>query len=275
VEANPELTPKLKHNRPRAKIVQTAAWSNAGEVEFETTDSNRGDIPGHLLSRIVNDNDNKNYFTEHFKESRRTFKVQTKTITEIVEQTLGLPCVIDYMSLDTEGGELEALRGIDFSVVDIQFMTIEHGNRPGRIQEIENYLRPYNYALHRVNAWDVEFCKVAALVSSWDCFDTPVFRRLKNPESVFQLMETKLNLPGFTHQRKEAEKRAPNTIADIYRELASVYKWELEDQQKALALEVETEVEECFPVEENIQKIKQGDVVVSDMYLTEEHIRRI
>lgn len=120
---------------------------------------------------------------------------------------------------------------------------------------------------------DIPYC--TTLPSSWDCFDTLVFRRLKTPESVFQLMETELNLPGFTHQRKEAEKRAPSTIADAYRELALFYGWSDNERQNALDLEVATEVEECFPVVENISKVKQGDIVVSDMYLAEEHIRKI
>lgn len=274
VEANTDLVPQLKQNRPNAKIVEAAAWHTSGEVEFEITDSQKDNIPGHLLSRVTELQGNDSYFNGHFIENRKTVKVRAKTITEILSESIGVPCVVDYMSLDTEGAELAALQGIDFSCIDIRFMTVEHGNRPGRIQEFETYLKPYGYVLHRVNNWDVEFCKKHKPFS-WDCFDTLVFRRLKTPESVFQIIEKKLGLPGFTHQRKEAEKRASNTIFEIYRELALFYNWTEEEKIKNLELEVATEIEECFPVVENTSKLSSGDIVVSDMYLAEEHIKKI
>ena len=63
------------------------------------------------------------------------------------------------MSLDTEGAEIEALESIDFNLVDIKFMTIEHGNREGYESIFENYLKRFGYRVHRINRWDIEFTK--------------------------------------------------------------------------------------------------------------------
>ena len=40
-------------------------------------------------------------------------------------------------------------------------MTIEHGNRENRINELEDFLIKYKYEIHRVNGHDVEFIKTA------------------------------------------------------------------------------------------------------------------
>lgn len=159
VEANPSLIESLTTNRPNATIVQCAVWNTPGEIEFEISDSNHKGIQGNLLSRISNLDRNEKYFKQHFTESKRIVPVKTKTITTIIKETLGLPCTIDYMSLDVEGAEIEALKSIDYSQIDIKFMTVEHGNRPDYIQQFETYLKPFGYVIHRVNQWDVEFIK--------------------------------------------------------------------------------------------------------------------
>jgi FkbM family methyltransferase len=159
IEANPELVPELTHNRPNSLIVNCAVWKENCELEFETTNSTHKGIEGHLLSRISNLERNQKYFTKHFEEDRQTFKIQGKTVTNIIAEKFKLPCVIDYASIDTEGAELEALQGIDFSLIDIKFLTIEHGNRQNYIESFNKYLTPYGYVIHRINQWDVEFKK--------------------------------------------------------------------------------------------------------------------
>jgi FkbM family methyltransferase len=159
VEANPVLVEKLKQNRPGSSVVHCAVWNEPKEIEFEISDSNHQGTAGDLLSRISGLERNSAYFKEHFRQSRRTIKVQAKTVTQVLEELnlLNDACAFDYMSLDVEGAELEALQGIDFSRVVIKFMTVEHGNRPGYIESFKNLLIPHGYRVHRVNNFDVEF----------------------------------------------------------------------------------------------------------------------
>ncbi len=159
VEANPDLVTKLQQNRSNSTIVNCAVWNIPGQVEFEISDSNYQGTAGDLLSRISGLDRNSAYFKEHFRQSRRTISVEAKTVTQLLEELQLLPCTFDYMSLDVEGAEIEALQGIDFSRVDIKFMTVEHGNRPGYLDTFKRFLEPFGYSVHRVNNFDVEFQK--------------------------------------------------------------------------------------------------------------------
>lgn len=164
VEANSNLISQLTVNRPNSKIINCAVWNTDGEVEFEIPTANFKKIRGDLLSRISNEelnNRNKKYFKRHFEEApTEIIKVPSKTITSILKnEYTTFPCTIDYMSLDTEGAELECLQGIDFDIIDIKFMTIEHGNRSGMKEKFIEFLLPHGYRVHRINQWDIEFEK--------------------------------------------------------------------------------------------------------------------
>lgn len=158
IEANPDLIPALLTNRPRSKIINSAVWHESKIVEFEIPINNVRKTKGDLLSRITNLTRN----SPNYKKDTITKKIQiqAKPVTQILKETIGLPCTIDYMSLDIEGAEMEALKSIDFSLINIEFMTIEHGDRPGYLEEIKLYLEKFGYKIHRINKWDVEFEKI-------------------------------------------------------------------------------------------------------------------
>ena len=157
IEANPDLIEKLNKNRPNSKNIHAAVWNERKLVEFEIPLNNVKKTQGNLLSRIYNIKRN----APGYKKDTITklVPVEAYTITDIVVSNMSMPYVIDYMSLDVEGAEIEALQGIDFNLIDIKFMTVEHGNRPGYLEEIHNYLKPFGYTIHRINQWDVEFEK--------------------------------------------------------------------------------------------------------------------
>jgi FkbM family methyltransferase len=159
IEANPNLISDLHKYRPNSKIVNCAVWNSSGDIELEIPNSDLKKIKGDLLSRISNLDRNQEYFKNHFKENTSIVKVKCRTLTDIINEYHSLPCTIDYMSLDIEGAEVEALKGLDLKTIDIKFMTIEHGNRPGYLQELSNLLKPFGYSIHRINRWDVEFSK--------------------------------------------------------------------------------------------------------------------
>jgi hypothetical protein len=61
------------------------------------------------------------------------------------------------MSIDIEGGELNALLNFDFEKYKILFITIEHGCIKEYQQQIYNFLISKGYKLHRNNKWDDEY----------------------------------------------------------------------------------------------------------------------
>jgi FkbM family methyltransferase len=159
IEANPNLIEKLKLNRPNSNIVNKGVWSSVTELTFEIPLTDKKDTQGNLLSRIKGLDTNKGCWEDHFNDAVQMVSIQTDTITNIVSQFYSLPCSIDYMSLDVEGAELEALKGINFNKINIKFMTIEHGGRKLYLDQISEYLKKFNYSIHRINKWDVEFTK--------------------------------------------------------------------------------------------------------------------
>jgi hypothetical protein len=102
-------------------------------------------------------------------------------------------------------------------------------------------------------------------VNSWDCFDTLIARNLITPSSIFDIVGKNIGDSDFTNKRKKAERSSSGTYLDIYKKLPDVNK----------DLELEAELENCYPIIENINKVKDGDYIVSDMYLPESFIREM
>ena len=113
------------------------------------------------------------------------------------------------------------------------------------------------------------------MTTSWDCFDTLVTRARFDPLSVFDWMGEQYNLANFTQRRKAAESRAPNTLFSIYEELAKDFQWTEGAKEYYKQKEIEAELKHCLPIEENLKKVKDGDLIVSDMYLPREAIEAI
>lgn len=113
------------------------------------------------------------------------------------------------------------------------------------------------------------------MTTSWDCFDTLVTRRRFNPLSVFDAMGEELGLEDFTLRRKAAESRAPWTLQTIYDELAKDYQWSDGKKEWFMQAEIQAEMKHCCPIVENLSKVENGDLIVSDMYLPVDAIEGI
>lgn len=135
-------------------------------------------------------------------------------------------------------------------------------------------------------------------LNSFDIFDTLITRIVANPEGIFLMIKEKLKsvkndfkLPeelinNFFMYRIEAQKISalnPNkkeyTLEDIYYFLSKKFYLTKEQENYLINLEIETEMECCLPIEENIGKVKQiGEKEVfflSDMYLSKEVILKL
>lgn len=74
------------------------------------------------------------------KEKSFIFEVEARTLQSIFNE-VSAPAVIDFMSLDVEGGELEVLNGIDFGKTNFDFILIETRS----FKKICNFLDSVNY----------------------------------------------------------------------------------------------------------------------------------
>ena len=71
-------------------------------------------------------------------------ELETRTLTELLEQAKAPP-FIHYMSIDIEGAELEALKGLDFSRYRIGALTIEHNFEEPKRSDIRKLLERNGY----------------------------------------------------------------------------------------------------------------------------------
>jgi methyltransferase FkbM-like protein len=78
----------------------------------------------------------------------RVVELETRTLTELLAQAKAPP-FIHYMSIDIEGAELEALKGLDFSRYRIGALTVEHNLEEPKRSEIRRLLERNGYRLVR------------------------------------------------------------------------------------------------------------------------------
>lgn len=115
---------------------------------------------------------------------------------------------------------------------------------------------------------------------SWDIFDTLIARRCIFPHNVFRIMEQVTKIEGFTNLRTHAESIAAQTVNnyrfnDIYNSMMKIANLTLEMIERLKKLEIDVELDQAIPIKENLNQVKSGDVLISDMYLPDEVIQKL
>lgn len=121
IEAHPDYIASLKENRPNSEVVHAAVGDHEQEsVTFYT--NRRGSLS------TLDKQQEKIAFRDHGKyfEGFSETKVPMRTLTSIFED-LGVS-EIDILSLDIEGGEKDALNGLDFNKYKPKVLVIEFGS---------------------------------------------------------------------------------------------------------------------------------------------------
>lgn len=104
-------------------------------------------------------------------------------------------------------------------------------------------------------------------IVSYDIFDTLLARKCIFPEVIFDIVSTRLNLPNFKETRIKAERLSNGTFDDIYEKFKQMNSYSNEFVEKVKRLEIEVEKENIFPIVKNVTKLRETDILVSDMYL--------
>ena len=115
-----------KIRKSRSAILETrCVWSKTGErLQFRETPY--GELS--TIEQFANKDGNRVGRVEG-----KVYEVETISLNDML-QTHQCPRVIEYMSVDTEGSELEILSAFDFSKYDIKIMTVEHNYTDDRIK---------------------------------------------------------------------------------------------------------------------------------------------
>ncbi len=108
---------ELKQNRPSATIETRCVWARTGErLTFSETRSKE-------LSTLTQFENSDNHSRR--RKSARTYMVETISLNDMLD-IHGAPADFDYLSMDTEGSELDILKAFDLGRYRPKVMTIEH-----------------------------------------------------------------------------------------------------------------------------------------------------
>jgi FkbM family methyltransferase len=133
----------LQKNR-KCHCVSKAVYSKSG-LKMDFVKKANG-----LLSGLK-----EHYDFETWKSAptEKVYTVETETLTDILDR-LGAPKYIQYMSLDTEGAEVEILKGIDFSKYTFGLLNVEHNYNSVQRNQQKEILEANGYRLLKQNQFD-------------------------------------------------------------------------------------------------------------------------
>ncbi len=116
-------------------------------------------------------------------------------------------------------------------------------------------------------------------IRSFDIFDTIIGRRCGTPLRMFEEVERATGFLNFTQARIAAEQaacmRETYNLSDIYDEFARQQGVSKITRDRLEYAELLVETRNAFLIPANYNRVQDGDILVSDMYLSEAQIRRM
>ena len=110
--------PAVNNNRDCA-VDRRCVWTRTGEtIRFNQT-------PINGLSTIDSYSDSDRH--AHYRTEGQRYDVETVSLTDLLDFWKA-PRRIDYLSIDTEGSELDILQAFDWSRHEIRLITVEHNH---------------------------------------------------------------------------------------------------------------------------------------------------
>ena len=141
--------PALRRNRA-CFIDDRCVWTTSGE----TLMFNQPAIAAHSTIDAYSAGDS----LSDTRTDGQRYEVTTVSLNDLLAHW-NAPRRIDYLSIDTEGSELDILRALDFGAWEIRLLTVEHNHTPKR-GEIHDFLASKGYRrkferLSNVDDWYV------------------------------------------------------------------------------------------------------------------------
>ena len=129
VEANPEVVPRLRENR-RCIVEQVAVGPDHGTVNFTAVD-------GPEMLSGVSERLNRRHRRRIKDEIKRSggrqevIRVPVRPLQALLDEHNIVS--VDFLSIDTEGSELDVLKGLDFEKTRVAVICIERNYESGQI----------------------------------------------------------------------------------------------------------------------------------------------
>jgi FkbM family methyltransferase len=126
------------HANRRARIDHRCVWRRSGEM-LEILEVEKYPELTSIKSYAGNDNQSGDRPADG-----KTFLVESVSLTDLLVQH-GAPEVIDYISIDVEGAELDALEGLDFQRFKPRVITVEHNHSDDKRNAIALLLESHGF----------------------------------------------------------------------------------------------------------------------------------
>ncbi|MEL6341089.1 MAG: FkbM family methyltransferase [Myxococcota bacterium] len=145
VEPNRSFHDSIVRDRVARLDPRAATDGKSNRVTFEEN------LDDGMYSRIA--------ATHDPAQTSRCYTVNAVKLQTILDEH-DAPSTIDYMSIDTEGNELDVLSGLDLAARDIMFLSVEHNFVPGRVDALDDRLLPHGYRrilpeISEIDSWFV------------------------------------------------------------------------------------------------------------------------
>lgn len=126
--------PDIRNNR-RCAVDDRCVWTVSGEqITF-----NQPVIAAHSTIDAYSDSD----MHGHTRVDGQRYEVETVSLNDLLAHWQAPP-VIDYLSIDTEGSELDILKAFNFEAHRIRLISVEHNHTPQR-QALYDFLTDKGY----------------------------------------------------------------------------------------------------------------------------------
>ena len=152
---------ELFQNR-KCKIDLRCVFAETGiKLQFQETDLPELSTLSQFSSKDVH---KKN------RVSAKLYEVETVTLRDLLLQNES-PNRIDYLSIDTEGSEIEIISGFDFDDWDIRFISVEITSDL-KLREVTEILTKFGYRqiLAEFSEWEAWFLRKPYLIEEFPCF---------------------------------------------------------------------------------------------------------
>lgn len=145
VEPIPEKFNLLLQNRSKSYCCNKPIFSENEKIVIFSIPKNK-----HMLSGI---NEYIDRYKSDFVDNVTQLTLKTITLNELL-RNCGAPSFIEYLSLDTEGTELEILKSVDFTKYTFGLIDVEHNYVEPRRSQMREFLTSNGYVYLRENCWD-------------------------------------------------------------------------------------------------------------------------
>lgn len=145
-EPNPNFHTAITNSRS-AILDKRAVFSRSGD-KLDFLCDNIGELSGILST----------HSRTKEKAGDKVIPVETVSLNDLLDQHQA-PAVIDYMSIDTEGSELDIIAPLDFNRRRPMILTIEHNDNAAKVVKLKKLLEPkgYRHVLERFSQFDSWF----------------------------------------------------------------------------------------------------------------------